>query len=47
VRKGLKVSSLFYKEREKREGRKERERGKNVMMARKWREGRRGKEERM
>jgi hypothetical protein len=34
-----KVSSLFYKEREKKEGRKERERGKNVMMARKWREG--------
>jgi hypothetical protein len=33
VRKGLKVSSLFYKEREKKEGRKERERGKNVMMA--------------
>jgi hypothetical protein len=30
---------LFYKEREKKEGRKERERGKNVMMARKWREG--------
>jgi hypothetical protein len=29
---------LFYKEREKKEGRKERERGKNVMMARKWRE---------
>jgi hypothetical protein len=33
------VSSLFYKEREKKEGRKERERRKNVMMARKWREG--------
>jgi hypothetical protein len=30
---------LFYKEREKKEGRKERERGKNVMMPRKWREG--------
>jgi hypothetical protein len=29
------VSSLFYKEREKKEGRKERERGKNVMMVRK------------
>jgi hypothetical protein len=30
---------LFYKEREKKEGRKERERRKNVMIPRKWREG--------
>lgn len=34
-----KVSSLFYKEREKKEGKKETKRGKNVMMVRKWREG--------